>query len=506
LLIPLPGGRRIEAAIVTAGGGKGGAADESNGARVFATPLRRRVALFLLIEGISAARAEAFHDVVRQALEEDSGTPGSTLVRAVRAGCLMLAERVLQPHELTAFGMSALLVEVGQMATGYLAQLPPCQAYVYDGPEGAALRSLPQEQMEGAGRIPAAGGRRLDVELEVFRIALRPGAAALLCSAGLAGGLSIRQLGYLLRRPLVDAARELAQTGRPRRDAPSDAILIGFQESPARQRARLLSVADIAARNARLRADGRLATTAAAWPHLPSRQERERAGGGLLRGPRLEAWGLARRRRDRLSWLGVLGWPLQWVPLGRGRRRGAGRWIWPLAAVLIAGGYAAARPWPSCAPSVGSTVTQSVPAVLPAAAPLAGRPVATAEPPARFRSLAVTEARPGRPARAHVLDSSGQLLMEGDSDGTRRRQPLGAAAGLGLVVARDDEVLWFDGGGALRTLGAHGEAGRSLGLRGQQAWQRPVALAAYAGNLYVLDAGSPGAADLAASGHAKRRL
>jgi hypothetical protein len=115
-------------------------------------------------------------------------------------------------------------------------------------------------------------------------------------------------------------------------------------------------------------------------------------------------------------------------------------------------------------------------------------------------SLAVA----GAPGAARVLagpDGRQQLLAVDtlNAAAAPRALPLpasatAAAAGAGgLLAAREGSVLLLDANRALWLLPAAGDGARALPVRGAAQWRRPVAIAVYAGNLYVLDGGGDGA-------------
>jgi hypothetical protein len=95
------------------------------------------------------------------------------------------------------------------------------------------------------------------------------------------------------------------------------------------------------------------------------------------------------------------------------------------------------------------------------------------------------------PPRIFVLDQAQRLLaLSVDGTPAQDRQML-AGAEPGLLFVRDADVLWVGRDRSLHSLAAGG-ASPPLAMRGAAQWRHPVAIAAYAGNLYVLD---PGAAD-----------
>jgi hypothetical protein len=95
------------------------------------------------------------------------------------------------------------------------------------------------------------------------------------------------------------------------------------------------------------------------------------------------------------------------------------------------------------------------------------------------------------PPRVYVLDQEQRLsALSVDGTPTQGRQTLAGVAP-GFVFARDADVVWVGGDRTLRSLAAGGVS-QPLAVRGASQWRRPVAITAYAGNLYVLD---PGAAD-----------
>jgi hypothetical protein len=127
----------------------------------------------------------------------------------------------------------------------------------------------------------------------------------------------------------------------------------------------------------------------------------------------------------------------------------------------------------------------------PAPAPppaLPGRTLAVATTP--FRAFAMTGGGTvGGTRRFFVLDQ-GQRLASFAADGAPLDTWNLESSEPGLLVGRDEGLLWLDGERVLRSIGGAAEAPAIVPLRGSRQWQRPVAAATYAGNLYVLDAGS----------------
>ncbi|HEV2122976.1 MAG TPA: hypothetical protein VGW38_09400, partial [Chloroflexota bacterium] len=145
-------------------------------------------ALFMVVEGAPFETAAFIHRAVQHALDRDQGTAGARLLRAVREACTRLQAQTLHRYELSSLGFTALLLD-GNSA--HVTQLPPCQVYVVDG---HGLRAVPEEPMRGAAHVGSIDGRRWEVEIDLCRINLRPGATLALCTSTVAVGVGRTQL------------------------------------------------------------------------------------------------------------------------------------------------------------------------------------------------------------------------------------------------------------------------------------------------------------------------
>jgi hypothetical protein len=451
-----------------------GAADAAEPCWFAPTRASARGALFMVVEGVSRDMATYLHQRVQRALDGDRGTATARLLRAVRAGCQQVEARALHRFELAGLGLSALLVEDG---SAYLTQLPPSQVYAYDG---SAMQAVPDEPMRGAARVGSAAGRRWQVEIDLARFAAHPGAAFVLCSSPLAHALRQVHWESWLRLPVGDAAATLVAGRRTLEPgAPPAALVIRVGAVEAPPRARLISL------------------------ESQRRLVRPQPGPPLTYGVQdplpIEAWGLRRRERGRLPLTSLFGSrvaePPDFVPARRSSRR-----PWVAAGLgLPAGLLLALVAWRSLpglhatpAPAAGVTPVVAAPA-------LAGRTLLLADEP--FHALAVAGGRP------YVGDRRGRIVRAGQP-GEAATPAVSSAAlapapatGLEPVVAlavRDGEVLALDAGQALwRLVDGSGPApaapaAQRVPLARPAAWRQPVALAVYAGNLYVLDGGVTG--------------
>lgn len=486
----LPGGPALEMAYFSSLG----ASESEQLQRADGTLHRRPAALFMLAEGGAPPLLSVFYETVRQALERERSTVASSLMRAVRAGCQVIEERALHRHELAGFGATTLLIERSYV---FFCQLPPSQAYVLDG---GKLRAVPPEQMLGAGKVVSASGRRWEVELELERFAVQAGATLLLCSSSFVKDLPPARTQSVLCLPVTSALDELRRLGGGSSGSGDSsgsggevrrAVIVRLAAAPPALPSRLFSFGH----QARARHGWR-----APAGDTSGRRQRVQQPVTAAESRPIEAWGLRRARVRTLPFGGGLmerwlGPPVLLQPAGRRRGRlkptlsAAGMCL--LAAILLWGwrGRLASLPrlWFANPPP---------PAVvaLPEAPPLAGRTLLAADDVApSFLSMAVAG---GQSATAHVLDAGLRLIRLGSEAEAPATSALpgngGQDAGPGLLAARDQDVLWLDGRRALWQLG--GPTGiRPVPLRNAAAWQRPVAMAVYAGNLYVLDAGAVGA-------------
>lgn len=469
----------------------------------------KRGALFAIAEGVAPPAAALFHQEVGRELDSDRGTPASSLLRAVRAACVSLQHVDSGRHDLSRFGATVLLVEPGR--SGHFrqlcfTQLPPCQAFIADG---ADFRSVPEEPGWGAGHLTGAADRRWEVELELCRFTVSPGATVLLCTTSMVDGQSDGRLEDMLRQPLAQGGSALLR-GRGRSASPligrQEALLIRIPQAQAPAPSRLYAVSAIPP-------SGRVRRPGAATEALAAASGSSTATSNPLR-PQIAYWGLRRTRKPGVPILGGLIEHL-FTPADvvyAGERRGGS---WPAIAVIAAVISLGAAIW-----LLRPQPLPEAPVIAPSQAPLQGTPLAgrtvlsAGEP---FGSLAVAPlttvpaqaalpAPPGVPLVGYVLDGarglwSGQITAAGPGGafGPRRSLPVpadgapAATEGRGLLANRDGDVLWLDGRRSLWLLPPGGDAPRPVLLRGASIWQRPVAIAAYAGNLYVLDIGASGA-------------
>ena len=423
-----------------------------------------RGALFMVVEGAPAETAAYLYSGVSRAIERDRGTPTARLPRAVRAGCRRLEAQALHRFELAGVGLTALLIEEG---SAYFSQLLPSQAYVIEDGE---VRSLPDVPMRGAALAATAAGRRWEVEIDLCRFAARPGAAFVLCTTSLAGEIPAGRLADCARLPAGEAAAGLLP-GKTLGGPAGEAVIVRLAPAPARPpRARLLSLESQRRPRPLISAAGPQNAAPSGRPPVV-----------------IEAWGL---RRDGIRQLPVVGGllPGRQAHIRSGRRRSTLPSVLAgiLGAVALAGGGA----WwystqaPSRSRDVHTVVT---PLALPTAQPLAGRTVSVAAEP--YRTLAVAG------STTRVLDVLGRLVPADQAvpPAVVAAPPGSLAAPFTLLASRDGDVLALDGGRTLWRLSTGGEAPRPVPLRAASLWQRPEAIAVYAGSLYVLDAGAPGA-------------
>jgi hypothetical protein len=451
--------------------------ESRGGGGVYVPAVRgRHGVLFLLIEGAPSGTAAFLHAAVQRALDRDQGTANARLLRAVRQACAQLEAQTLHRYELTSLGLSALFVEEG---IAYFTQLPPCQAYVLDG---AVIRALPEEPMRGAAKIGSVAGRRWEVELDLCRIILRPGMTLVLCSAALAPGVTKNHLGTYGSRPASQVAATLAGE-RSRRDRPAiHHVLVVTTPLAAPLKARSLSI--ISESPTRL---GRR-TPEGPRDFVPE----------VRRAP-IEAWGLRRRERTRLPLFSAVGGRLQEPPDFVARKR-ARRWAGVLKMLVlllvVAGALVWARAGGSGIPEPDIPVTDAEPAAGPAA--LTGRTLLGEESSAEgFRAFAFAA------GAMYVLATNGLVSTYTISTGDITHALLAGLPGRPVIsmAGREAALLLLESGGTIWLLdtgtAASGDGMRAVPaqVRGASAWQQPVAIGAYAGNLYVLDAGtanSPG--------------
>ena len=424
-----------------------------------------RGALFMVVEGAPPETAAYLYAGVSRAIERDRGTATARLPRAVRDGCRRLEAQALHRFELAGVGLTALLIEEG---SAYFTQLLPSQAYVIDDGD---VRAVPDVPMRGAALVASAAGRRWEVEIDLCRFAARPGAAFVLCSASLAGEIPTARLAGCARLPASEAAASLLP-GRTRGGPAGEALVVRVAPTPALPaRARLLSLESQRRARPLISAAGPAGAAPSGRPPVA-----------------IQAWGL---RRDGLRPLPVVGGllPGRQPNIRRGHRRKTGSGL--LASIVGAVALAAGCAWwyaTQVSPQTVAVQTAAAPVALPTPQPLAGRTVSLAGEP--YRSLAVA----GNTTR--ILDTLGRLAPLAPTN--QAAPPAATATGpvtapYVLLASRDGEVLALDAGRTLWRLPESGDAARPVPLRAASLWQRPDAIAVYAGNLYVLDGGAPGA-------------
>jgi hypothetical protein len=438
--------------------------------------------LFLLVEGAAAKTAQTFARRVQATLAAERGVPASRLIRAVGAGCRAVERQVLHRYELAGFGCTALLLDPTPQRYAYLSQLPPCQAYLWDGSQ---LLSLPEEPMLRAGQVSSVEGRSFEVELDVSRVPFRAGTTLLLCPATVGASLATAGVRDLLRSPLSAAAGELRRLLRGERgQAPGggDALLVRLPEAEKSARVRLFTAP----------------IEAPARPVPARRGQETEAPAAPVRRPALQKWGLERERSGAGAWLtnlaGSFGGELQTGY--QAKRRARRRALMLGGAGLVVAGIGAGVSWYGRARPVGQTP----------AAPAAGAAVPAPPPALAGRSLlqgsgrlwALTPGAPGGPV--FVVDGAERFWRVSGQEATPlslTRPPTGGlapaggspAAGAGLLTRRDDTVLWLDANRALWGWRDGEATARPLAIRDPGAWRRPVAMSTYGSNLYVLDAG-----------------
>jgi hypothetical protein len=192
-------------------------------------------ALFLLVEGVPEATGGAFARRVHEALVAEQGVAASRLIRAMGTGSRAVERRTARSSELNRFGCTALLLESTLQRYAFISQLPPSQAYVWDGGE---LTAYPETPMLGAGQ-PGSAVRRCEVELDVNRVPFRDGATFLLASGALGAHLTAAAARELLRQPLGTAAGELRRLLRSLGRVGDEAILVRVPEAEKASRVRL---------------------------------------------------------------------------------------------------------------------------------------------------------------------------------------------------------------------------------------------------------------------------
>ncbi|HEV2124487.1 MAG TPA: hypothetical protein VGW38_17170, partial [Chloroflexota bacterium] len=94
---------------------------------------------------------------------------------------------------------------------------------------------------------------------------------------------------------------------------------------------------------------------------------------------------------------------------------------------------------------------------------------------------------------AYVLDSEGRIIAapSAPASGQAAAVPVVPDQQVIDVVTRGTDVLVLERNGMINQLDHSGGVFRTFPVAGAAQWQRPVAAAIYATNLYVLDAGSP---------------
>ncbi len=475
LRLQLIGGYSLDAAYAGGVGALQGDEERCAAAAALALP-GGRGALFALAEGLTAPAMTAFHQALLGTLLRDRGTPASRLQRAVREACRQLDARALHRHHLTSLGTSALLIDASRAVHAFFTQLAPCQAYVLDED---GLRAFPAEQLQRAATVASSTGRSWEVELEMTRCPARPGSSFLICPSALAEELSPSAVAEVMRLPPDQGLAELGQIARRGRgriasEAAPVAVLARIAAAPAPVRVRLFGIG------------GHRAERSSRTPS-PGGVAEHGTGRATAPGYRLEAWGLERRRRGRVG--GTLDRLLGPATFVQGPERRS-QWRWIAGGVAVAAlGLLLWAAWHR-APFGGAlrpAAPASVPGAIVAAPPvLSGTTLLNASAP--FGAFAVVPGDGG--PRSVVQDRARRLQWLEPGAAAPQVQALPGDAAGGLLTARDSDVLWLDGNRVLRQLLRAGDPPRPLALRGAAAWQRPVAIATYAGNFYVLDTGT----------------
>ena len=418
--------------------------------------------LFAVVQGVGDGAARAFFSQLLRADLADGGTPAARLLRAASSACRTLERRTSGRLELAGFGFTALRID--REHTSFV-QLLPSQAYlISDG----IVRALPESPMPGAGRVNSTQGRRWEVELDVGRVVLRPGATIVLCSSERSVSITPSRL---LSASTQDAATALgtlsAPWGRGDGTARDSLLVIRVRPpTPERVRARLFQPR-------RERIDARPAVASDGAPRALFEQA------------------AARYRRDRN--LGIAPRALELLGASRrssGRRRYFTRRLVVGVVALAAVAAAASRLTPQhlLKRRVDAPDPPALPSRAAGTAPtLTGKTVLVATDP--FRAIAVVD------RSAYVLDGAGQLTPA-DRGAPGLQPPAGTSPGadrqLLATFARDGDLFVIDDARTLWRAGPEGSVPRPVVLRGISQWGHTVAFATYAGNLYVLDAGQPG--------------
>ena len=139
--------------------------------RAFLSPeTGRRGPFVAIVEGVPAAIADLFYSHARDELERVSAVPGTSLNRAVRAGCGAVRSAARRRPDLDAFGFTAVLFESTPDPVAFVAQLPPCQLYLVDGADVRPFPEVPTGRASGRGR--SVSERRWEIEIESVRVPL----------------------------------------------------------------------------------------------------------------------------------------------------------------------------------------------------------------------------------------------------------------------------------------------------------------------------------------------
>ena len=156
--------------------------------RAFLSPeTGRRGPFVAIVEGVPPAVADLFYSHARDELERTAAVPGSSLNRAVRAGCAAVRSAARRRPDLDAFGFTVVLFESAPDPVAFVAQLPPCQLYLVEGPEVRAVPEVPTGQASGRARSVAE--RRWEVEIETVRVPLVHDSKLVLVDASNPGAL-----------------------------------------------------------------------------------------------------------------------------------------------------------------------------------------------------------------------------------------------------------------------------------------------------------------------------